>query len=124
MKKEKVFSKFNTRIYNNELEEILSYKPFSENVKNNILNMIYKIEEAYGDYATVKIEVQNEKDFLEKVLKSIKEYCKIIKISTSAEMKEEKCIIDYHNKSIEVLPDNNWLLYAILKILKEKSLLD
>lgn len=121
MKKEKVFSKFNTRSYNNKLEEILSYKPFSENVKNNILNMIYKIEEAYEDYETVKVEVQNKKEFLEKVLKSIEKHCELIQLLTTDEMKNEKYVIDYDNKNIKVLPNNKWLLYAILKILKENK---
>jgi len=118
MKKEKIFSKFNTRNFNNELEEVLTNKPFSENIKNNILNIIYKIEEAYQDYKTVKIEVQNEKDFLEKVLKSIKNYCNSIQVLNTIEMKEKKYLIDYEKGNIEVIPNNVWMLQSIIGILK------
>lgn len=121
MKKEKVFSKFNTKAYNNKLEEVLAYKPFSENVKNNILNMVYKVEEAYEDYETVKIEVQEKKEFLEKILESIDKYCELIKLSNSDEIKNKKYLVDYENKSITVLPNNKWLLYSIFKILKENK---
>jgi len=124
MRKEKIFSKFNTRTFNNELEEVLANKTFSENVKNNILNMVYKIEEAYNDYELTKVEVQNEKSFLEQILISISDYCNMIEISNSNEMKEKKFIIDYEKGYIKVLANNTWLLYAILEILnnnKKKS---
>lgn len=122
MKKEKIFSKFNITIFNNELEEILDTKPFSENVKNNILNMIYKIEEAYNDYRIVKVEVPNQRKFLENILESIKNHCNLIEISNSIELEKKKYDIDYRNGSIKVCSNHTWMLYAILEILiKQKK---
>ena len=57
MKTKKIFSKLNIKNYNDELEEILESKLFSFDVKNLLLSMLYKIENAYQDYMAVKIEV-------------------------------------------------------------------
>ncbi len=119
MKKEKIFSKFNTRTFNNELEEVLSHKPFSEDVKSNLLSMIYKIEESYDDYEIVKREVEEKKSFLEKILKSIKQYCDSIQIIMPNETNGQKYVIDYKNGAIKTIPNNNWMLYSIIKIMKK-----
>ena len=121
MKKEKIFSKFNTRNYNEELEEVLDKKDFSENVKNDILNIIYKIEEAYNDYEIVKKEVQNEKDFLEKILNAITEYCNSIEILTSDNIKRKKYILDYEKGKIQVSSDNVYILFSILKMMQKSK---
>ena len=49
MEKNKILSKLNIDIrdYNNELEKILENKLFSYDVKNLLLSMLYKIENAY-----------------------------------------------------------------------------
>lgn len=54
MEKEKLISKLNIKDYNNQLEKILSKKTFSEDTKNLLLNMLYKIENAYDDYSKIK----------------------------------------------------------------------
>ena len=41
--------------YNNELEEVLSKKPDNEDVKNLLLDILYKIENEYDDYKNVKV---------------------------------------------------------------------
>ena len=46
-KKEDLFSKLNIKDYNNQLENILENKSFSEDTKNILLNILYKIETAY-----------------------------------------------------------------------------
>ena len=48
-----IFSKI-IKDYNNELEIILEQKAFSSDVKNLLLSMLYKIENAYEDYKKVK----------------------------------------------------------------------
>ena len=44
MSKDDILTKFKTKDYNNELEEILERKEFSNDVKNLLLSMLYKIE--------------------------------------------------------------------------------
>ena len=73
MGKNKILSKLNIRDYNNELEKILENKLFSYDVKNLLLSMLYKIENAYRDYETVKVEVPSKKEFIENILRIIRE---------------------------------------------------
>ena len=56
MKKEDIFSKLYIKDYNNQLEKILENKKFSEEVKNLLLSMFYKIEVAYNDYSKIKAD--------------------------------------------------------------------
>ena len=72
MEKNKIFSKFNIKNYNNELEKILDEKLFSLNVKNLLLSMFYKIESAYKDYETIKVETLSKNDYIDHLLKTIK----------------------------------------------------
>ena len=44
MAKEDIFSKLNIKDYNNQLEDVLENKSFSEDTKNILLNILYKIE--------------------------------------------------------------------------------
>ena len=96
MEKNKILSKLNIRIkdYNNELEKILENKLFSYDVKNLLLSMLYKIENAYSDYETVKVEVPTKNDFIENLLRIIKEKALkifIVKVGTvEAEELEKK----------------------------------
>ena len=68
MEKNKIFSKFNIKNYNNELEKILDEKLFSLNVKNLLLSMFYKIESAYKDYKTIKVETLSKNDYIDHLL--------------------------------------------------------
>ena len=92
MGKNKILSKLNINIkdYNNELEKILENKLFSYEAKNLLLSMLYKIENAYKDYETVKVEVPTKREYIENILRIIKE--KVFKIfivkSGSTEAKE------------------------------------
>ena len=72
MNKENIFSKLGSKDYNNQLEKILENKDFSENVKNLLLSMLYRIQVGYDDYTTVKRIVENKKDYIEEILQIIK----------------------------------------------------
>ncbi len=92
MEKNKILSKFNINIkdYNNELEKILENKLFSYDVKNLLLSMLYKIENAYKDYETVKVEVPSKKEYIENLLRIIKEKClKIFLVKKGTQEAEE-----------------------------------
>ena len=68
MSKEDIFSKISLKDYNNELEKVLEEKDFSEVVKNLLLSMLYKIENAYEDYETVKVNTASKKYFIKKII--------------------------------------------------------
>lgn len=125
MEKNKILSKLNINIrdYNNELEKILENKLFSYDVKNLLLSMLYKIENAYKDYETVKVEVPSKKEFIENILRIIKE--KALKIfiakpetaeAKELEKKEQTYQLDRENGEIVCFQNELVMLTALLKL--------
>ena len=113
MEAKKIFSKLNMKNYNNILEEILEEKLFSLDVKNILLSMLYKSENAYKDYKTVKVEVLPEKEFISYIVKTIKERCFGIEF-ISPEEKENKEKINKRTGEITCFPNELSLLASIL----------
>jgi len=100
LEKQKFISKLNIKDYNNQLEKILSKKDFSEDVKNLLLSMLYKIENAYDDYSLVKGGSKTKKEKLEEILNIIENDCEkieVVKTKESNAIIEEKKIITYLN---------------------------
>lgn len=125
MKKENIFSKLNIKDYNNELENILAKKDFSVDTKNLLLNMAYKIENAYKDYLKVKQEVLSKNNYMEKILKIIDEKCyefTTIKPSMPEfeEYKNKKYVIDKEKGKIIVIQNEYYALKALLELPKVK----
>ena len=92
MEKNRLLSKLNISMkdYNNELEKILEHKLFSYEVKNLLLSMLYKIEDAYKDFEIVKVEAPPKSEYIEDLLRIIKEKALTIFLAKSgtAEAKE------------------------------------
>ena len=133
MEKRKILSKLNIDIkdYNNELEKILENKLFSYDVKNLLLSMLYKIENAYKDYETVKVEVPSKREYIENILTIIKEKCLKIYLVKSgtpeAEDLERNNItfkVDRNNGEIVCIQNELVILTAILKLDITKSLIE
>ena len=125
MKKIKILSKFNIDMkdYNNELEKILENKLFSYDVKNLLLSMLYKIENAYKDYETVKRQVPTKKEYIENILRIIKEKCLkifIVKTGTTEaeELEKNNLLFKIDKKNGEIICFQNELiiLTAILEL--------
>lgn len=125
MEKNKILAKLNLKIkdYNNELEKILENKFFSYDVKNLLLSMLYKIENAYADYKTAKVEVPSKNEYIENILRIVKEKClKIFLVKPGTNEAEEleksnkKYKIDKANGEIICFPNELTLLTAIFKI--------
>ena len=76
--KEKLFNKIVKKDYDNKLEEILSNKNFSEDVKNSLLSVFYNIENGYKDYAKVKRETFDKNEYIENLMSIIQNECKNI----------------------------------------------
>lgn len=132
MDKENIFSKLNSRDYNNQLEKILENKDFSENIKNLLLSMLYKIEAGYKDYITVKRVVENKKEYIEEILNIIKDKCKkIIVVEEDSDKNEEmnqtgtNFLVDIEEETIFLkYPNERVLLYAIYKMNDKQVYLD
>lgn len=132
MDTEKIFSKLNSRDYNNQLEKILENKDFSVNVKNLLLSMLYKIESSYKDYSIVKRIVHDKKTYIEDILRIIKEKCeKVIIVEEGSkeakELQEEgrKIYINNLENTIYLMyPNESLLLYTLYKIDNKQIYLD
>lgn len=125
MGKEELFSKLNIKNYNNELENVLEYKSFSEGTKNLLLSMLYKIEIAYSDYKKVKVDVSSKKDIIKEIIRIINQDCneiEIVKPTVNKEtiLKDRKYMVIKKDKKILVYPNAISLLYAINEISKNK----
>ena len=122
-KKEDIFSKLNIKNYNNKLETVLEKKTFSEEAKNILLNILYKIETSYDDYSKVKVYVVSKREMLEEVINIIEKNCneiEIIKprIEGTTKLGNKKYIVN-KNKIISYPNDKN-VFYA-LNHLNEKN---
>lgn len=124
-KGQKIIDKFVKRDFNNELEEVLTTKNFDENVKNLLLDILYKLENSYGDYKKVKIDALSEEEYIENLIKVIKQKCdsiKLIKPKIGEVEQKNEIIIDEKKKEIICYPMINKLLYAISKIQKKDNI--
>lgn len=122
-KKEDIFDKLNMKDYNNYLEEILETKEFSSDTKNFLLSMLYKIETAYSDYSLVKNLNKTQNDFVEEIIKTIKNNCEKLELVKPLDKKyekllrsREKCIVNKDKKEIISIYNEQALLYAIFKL--------
>ena len=118
--KEKLFNKIVKKDYDNKLEEILSNKNFSEDVKNSLLSVFYNIENGYKDYAKVKRETFDKNEYIENLMSIIQNECKnIIFLSKNSEEN-----IDENKKEIKCFPTPNNILYNISKIRKKNIIVN
>lgn len=125
MDKDKILSRLNAKDYNNELETILEEKNFSEDVKNLLLSMLYKIEAGYADYIITKRVVQNKREYIEDILDSIKNETKQIEIIEEKEETSSYYKIDKFEKTITLIhPNEKQLLYALYELGDRQMYLD
>ena len=117
MKKRNIL--INLQDYNNELETVLEKKDFSEDVKNLLLSMIYKVETSYSDYKKAKVNVPEKGEFVKEIINNIKNNCnkiELIKPKTKEEISSINTIIDKENKYIKVYQNEKECLEAIYKL--------
>ncbi len=127
-KTDKLLEKIVKKDYNNELEEVLEKKYFDENVKSILLSILYKIETAYKDYQNVKQDVENKDEFIQNIIKDIKENCndiKIVKLNSeeSVILGNKTFLVEKNSKRIICYPIERKLLYCISKISKNEKII-
>ena len=79
-KSKNIIEKIVKKDYNNELEEVLSTKQYEEDVKNLLLDILYKVETSYKDYAKVKQNVMLQEKYIQNIINIIKNKCDNIKL--------------------------------------------
>lgn len=120
MHKNQFLSKLNKIDFNNQLEEVLEKKSFTADAKNMLLNMLYKIEIGYNDFAKVKRVVPDKNDFIKEIIETIRNNSKNIKlVEPSSELGKklicEKQISSVIADEIIALPTEYAVLTAITK---------
>lgn len=114
---ENLLNKIVKKNYNNQLEQVLTQKDFSIDVKNTLLTMLYKIENGYNDYETIKRPTYDKQEYIEKLISIIKNDCEKIKfINPKDEQREE---INKDQKEIICYPIETHILYNLAKIQKK-----
>lgn len=109
MPKKKLFN--NLKDYNNELEKVLEKKNFSQEVKNLLLSMLYKVEVSYSDYKKTKVNVMNKDEFLNNIIQNIIFNCEKIEIVKNKEIQVNK-----KAKEIKIKQNEKMCLRAIYEI--------
>lgn len=118
MDKEDLFSKLNIKDYNNELENILENKPFSEGTKNILLNILYKMETAYEDYNKIKVDTKSKKDLLTEIINIIENDCKEIelvkpRLNEETKLGDKTFIAEEDKGKIISYPNEKTVFYAL-----------
>lgn len=127
MAKEDIFSKIRMiGNYNNELEVVLEKKGFSEDVKNLLLNMLYKIENAYSDYEIVKKNVETKKDYVKNIIQIIQEQCSQIEFvkpytKESEELQGKSFIVDKTKGKIISYQNEKTVLEALFSLAQKEN---
>ncbi|MCI8641307.1 MAG: hypothetical protein HFJ59_05515 [Clostridia bacterium] len=126
-KKKNLLEKIVKKDYKNELEEIMDKKRFDENAKSILLSILYKIDIAYKDIEIVKRGIENKEEYLENLIKTIKNECNSIKIVKMSDKQNnipqnKTYIIDKKKRSITSYPIERKLLYAVSKIGKKENI--
>lgn len=129
MAKEDLFSKLNIKDYNNQLENVLENKSFTESTKNILLNILYKIETAYDDYKKVKVNVDLKKELLEEIIKIVEENCseiEIVKPKLNGETKlgDKKYIVEKEDKKIVSYPNEKNVFFALNHLKENRFILN
>lgn len=117
----KLFSKL--KDYNHILDKMLEEKNFSEDAKNLLLSMIYKIESSYNDYAQIKGVFQKQKDFIDEIIDIVSNNCKYIFLIDPKKdgvqlLKKENvlALTDEKEQRIYSYPTEQAILYGIMDI--------
>lgn len=129
MGKEDIFSKFNVKDYNNQLENILEKKSFSAGAKNILLNILYKIEIAYEDYSKVKALTKTKREMLEEIINIIETKCfeiELIKpmLEKETKLKDKKWIAEKNEGKIISYPNEKTVFYAICNLGNDKYIIN
>lgn len=115
--KDNIFSK---NSYDSQLEELLDSKNFSDEVKSLILNIVYKIDNAYRDYSKIKYDAKQKNEIIAEITNIIQNYCDTIEIINPTS-KKSRYYVDKNAKRIKTFPNENPLLQALYYISTEEA---
>jgi hypothetical protein len=114
--------------YKEKLENVISTKIFSENVKNLLLSLIYKIEDSYSDYLMVKGNVDDLENIIKEIIDIVSgiEQIEIISPHSNVMKRFEKNNLKYEvdkkNRKIKTIQSEVALLGALYDSVYDRNL--
>jgi len=124
-KSQNIIEKIVKRDFNNDLEEILASKNYEEDVKNLLLDILYKIDNSYQDYKKVKVDSSTKEEYIKNIIRTIKNRCetiRIVKPKINDEKQKDKVKVNKSKKEIISYPILNKILYGISDIQKSEDI--
>ena len=100
---------FKLKDYNYILDKVLEEKRFSEDAKNLLLSMIYKIESSYGDYSQIKGIYEKKNDFIDEIIEIISKHCRYLFL---VDPKNEEVKMLKQNKVVALTNEKEQRIYA------------
>lgn len=123
-----ILAKFQSN--NSKLESVLYKKKLSGDVKNLLLNMLYRITTSYNDYANVKVNVEDKNKFVQNIIDII-DKCEDIELIKQSSEKGQDFIkkgitseVDTYLKTIKVFQSEKDMLFALFKMNDTKMYID
>ena len=123
MANKRIIEKLVKKDYNDDLEEILSSKTYKEDVKNLLLDILYRLDDSYKDYKKVKPDSLSKDEYIINLINTVKNDCDTIECVRPNSKSEKKCIVDKQNKKIVSYPILVDLLNALSEIRKGESII-
>ncbi len=118
-----IIEKIVSKDYNNQLEEILSKKLYEEDVKNLLLDILYRVETSYKDYIKVKVNGQTQEQYIKNIIDTIKNKCDTIKFVKPNGTASKGYILRKENKEIICYPILIKILYALAQMQKSEDII-
>lgn len=100
---------FRLKDYNYILDKILEEKNFSEDAKNLLLSMIYKIESSYADYSQIKGIYQKKNEFIDEIINIVSRHCRYLFL---VDPKNEEVKLLKQNKVVALTNEKEQRIYA------------
>ena len=122
---EDILTKLNIKDYGRQLEKIIEKKFFSEDAKNLLLQMFYKVETSYDDFNKVKVDTMPKKDVLEEIQTIIENDCKYIELvkpnlEKDEILKDRKSLAVRKDRKVISYPNERAIIYAIYDVNRHK----
>ena len=100
--------------YKDELANICEMKRFSQDAENLLLSTVYKLEDSYDNYASVKVEVPDFDDFINELLNNVRMNCQNILIAEPRTMLER----ELKKGQVNVLTEQEMRIHYYMKLKK------
>lgn len=121
--KKRILDKIMKRNYNVELETLLENKNYSEEAKNLLQTILYKIDEYYEEYAKAKSDIETKEEYINYLFEIInKEVLEIETMKMQRDNQNKTFEIEKAKQKIKTYPIDKAILYAIFNIAKQEDI--